>query len=56
MKEDYDGAEPSASAVGAWNLLTLAHLTGDGLARSRAREVFARLRRAPDRRRAARCR
>ncbi len=29
MKDDYDGAEPSASAVGAHNLLALAHLTGD---------------------------
>ena len=29
LKEDYDGAEPSATAVGAMNLLVLAHLTGD---------------------------
>jgi uncharacterized protein YyaL (SSP411 family) len=29
MKEDYDGAEPSATSVGAGNLLLLAHLTGD---------------------------
>ncbi len=29
MKDDYDGAEPSATSVGAGNLLTLAHLTGD---------------------------
>ncbi|MGE0445137.1 MAG: thioredoxin domain-containing protein [Vicinamibacterales bacterium] len=30
MKEDYDGAEPAASSVGLLNLMTLAHLTGDG--------------------------
>jgi uncharacterized protein YyaL (SSP411 family) len=41
MKEEYDGAEPSASAVGAWNLVTLGHLTGDGAYLTRAREVFA---------------
>jgi len=29
LKEDYDGAEPAASSVGAINLLALAHLTGD---------------------------
>jgi uncharacterized protein len=41
MKEEYDGAEPSASGVGAWNLLTLAHLTGDSAYEARARQVFA---------------
>jgi uncharacterized protein len=41
MKEEYDGAEPSASGVGAWNLLTLAHLTGDAAYGERARQVFA---------------
>jgi uncharacterized protein YyaL (SSP411 family) len=41
MKEEWDGAEPSASSVGAWNLVTLAHLTGDGAWHDRAREVFA---------------
>jgi uncharacterized protein len=41
MKEEYDGAEPSASGVGAWNLLTLAHLTGDDAHGERARQVFA---------------
>jgi uncharacterized protein YyaL (SSP411 family) len=40
MKEEYDGAEPSASGVGAWNLLTLAHLTGEGSYGERAAEVF----------------
>ena len=29
LKEDYDGAEPSASAVGVLNLLALSHLTGN---------------------------
>jgi uncharacterized protein len=30
MKEDYDGAEPTASSVGVLNLLTLSHLIEDG--------------------------
>ena len=29
MKEDYDGAEPSATSVTVHNLLTMVHLTGD---------------------------
>jgi uncharacterized protein len=29
LKEDYDGAEPSASSIGAHNLNVLAHLTGN---------------------------
>jgi len=41
MKEDYDGAEPSASAVGAWNLLVLAHLTGTSAYQQRAMDVFS---------------
>jgi uncharacterized protein len=41
MKEEYDGAEPSASAIGAWNLLTLGELTGDAAYAARARDVFA---------------
>jgi uncharacterized protein YyaL (SSP411 family) len=41
MKEDYDGAEPSPSAVGAWNLLALHHLTGDARHRDRAVQVLA---------------
>jgi uncharacterized protein YyaL (SSP411 family) len=41
MKEDYDGAEPSASGVGAWNLLTLSHLTGDPEYATRAQHVFS---------------
>ena len=28
LKEDYDGAEPSAGSVSVWNLLTLTHLSG----------------------------
>ncbi len=40
MKEDYDGAEPSASSVGVHNLLALAHLTGDTTFQTRADEVF----------------
>ena len=40
MKEEWDGAEPSASAIGASNLVTLAHLTGDASWHERAREVF----------------
>ena len=41
MKEEYDGAEPSASGVGVFNLLTLAHVTGDSAHEERARQVFA---------------
>jgi uncharacterized protein len=41
MKEEYDGAEPSASAVGVWNLLALAHLTGEPGFEAAARRVFA---------------
>jgi uncharacterized protein YyaL (SSP411 family) len=40
IKEDYDGAEPAASSVGALNLLSLAHLTGDERYRPRADAVF----------------
>jgi uncharacterized protein YyaL (SSP411 family) len=40
LKEDYDGAEPSASGVGVWNLLTLAHLVGDATYQTRADAVF----------------
>jgi uncharacterized protein YyaL (SSP411 family) len=41
MKEEYDGAEPSASGVGVWNVLALAHLTGDASHEERAKKVFA---------------
>jgi uncharacterized protein YyaL (SSP411 family) len=42
MKEDYDGAEPSASSVAALNQLTLAHVTGDGAAANVAERALAR--------------
>ena len=41
MKEDYDGAEPSPTSVSAMNLLTLAHLTGDGVYSVRAEKAIA---------------
>ena len=37
MKEDYDGAEPTASSVSVLNLLTLSHLVAD--AQFQAREI-----------------
>lgn len=42
MKEDYDGAEPSAGSVATSNLLTLAHLTGDAEMRSHLDRALAR--------------
>jgi uncharacterized protein len=42
LKEDYDGAEPSASSVSVHNLLTLAHLTGDEDARAKAERTLGR--------------
>jgi uncharacterized protein YyaL (SSP411 family) len=42
LKEDYDGAEPSASSVSVHNLLTLAHLTGDEDARARVERTLGR--------------
>ena len=42
LKEDYDGAEPSASSVAALNVLTLAHLTGDGAYRDKAERTLQR--------------
>jgi uncharacterized protein YyaL (SSP411 family) len=42
LKEDYDGAEPAASSVAALNALTIAHLTGDDAARSRAGRTLGR--------------
>ena len=42
MKEDYDGAEPSASAVAADNALTLARITGDSRAAARAARTLTR--------------
>ena len=42
LKEDYDGAEPSASSVSVLNLLTLAHLVDDDGARQKAERTLAR--------------
>jgi uncharacterized protein YyaL (SSP411 family) len=42
LKEDYDGAEPSASSVSALNALTLAHLTGDVAYREKAERTLGR--------------
>lgn len=41
MKEDYDGAEPSPTAVSAMNLLTLSHLTGASAYANRAADAIA---------------
>ncbi len=41
VKEEYDGAEPAAGSVAVGNLQTIAHLTGDGAAATRAAEVLA---------------
>ncbi len=41
MKEDYDGAEPSPTAVSALNVWTLAHLTGEPAYGARAAEAIA---------------
>jgi uncharacterized protein YyaL (SSP411 family) len=40
MKEDYDGAEPSASAVAVLNLLTLAHLVHEPEWQQRIEQTF----------------
>jgi uncharacterized protein len=42
LKEDYDGAEPSASSVSASNCLTLAHLLADETYRLKAERTLAR--------------
>jgi uncharacterized protein YyaL (SSP411 family) len=42
LKEDYDGAEPSASSVSVLNLLVLAHLTDDEEARNKAARTIGR--------------
>ena len=42
LKEDYDGAEPSASSVSVCNLLTLAHLTDDEEARRKIERTLGR--------------
>jgi uncharacterized protein YyaL (SSP411 family) len=43
LKEDYDGAEPSASAVSVLNLLTLGHLLPSGNWHSQVERTLARL-------------
>ena len=47
LKEDYDGAEPSAASVTAWNLLSLAHLSGAGEAGAYREQLEETLRRVP---------
>ena len=42
LKEDYDGAEPSAGSVSAQNLLTLIRLTGDNGLRRRLDDALGR--------------
>ncbi len=42
LKEDYDGAEPSASSVSVLNLLTLAHLTGEQAAHRQLERTLGR--------------
>jgi uncharacterized protein YyaL (SSP411 family) len=42
MKEDYDGAEPSAASVAVQNLLTLGRLTGEAAFVDRARRTLER--------------
>lgn len=40
MKEDYDGAEPSANSVAALNLLRFSRMLGDGAATEKASRIF----------------
>ena len=42
LKEDYDGAEPSASSMSVLNLLTLAHLADDGTASQKIERTLGR--------------
>ena len=42
LKEDYDGAEPSASSVSVMNLIALAHLVDDEEARKKAERTLGR--------------
>jgi uncharacterized protein len=42
LKEDYDGAEPSASSIAVMNALTLAHVTDDADARVKAERTLGR--------------
>lgn len=43
LKEDYDGAEPSATSVSTLNLLTFTHVTGDEEALAKAERALARM-------------
>ena len=47
LKEDYDGAEPSAASVTAWNLVGLAHLSGGAEAEGYREQLDQTLRRVP---------
>ncbi len=47
LKEDYDGAEPSAASVTAWNLLGLMHLAGAEEAGGYREQLEETLRRVP---------
>ena len=47
LKEDYDGAEPSAASVTAWNLLGLVHLSGGAEAGAYRDQLEQTLRRVP---------
>ena len=40
LKEDYDGAEPAASSIGVWNLLTMAHLEEASALEGRITQTF----------------
>jgi uncharacterized protein YyaL (SSP411 family) len=40
MKEDYDGAEPSANSVAALNLLRFSRMLGDDVAAEKAGQIF----------------
>jgi len=41
LKDDYDGAEPSANSVAVWNCLRLAALTGEELWRQKAERTLS---------------
>ena len=47
LKEDYDGAEPSAGSVSVWNLVALAHLSGVDTAAAHRDQIERTLRRVP---------
>ena len=49
LKEDYDGAEPSANSISALNLLRFARMLHDGASETRARQILAASRQALDR-------